>query len=360
MKNLLLSILIICISLPLIGQTFGNAIDLDGIDDYAIVPHHPSLNPGDGSWSMVFWLKAANIEQNSPIVMKRNPESPWTQYSYGIGHGDPHEPEPGKRIRVAHIGSAGTSERSGHSTTEYIDGFWHHFSIIADKSQDGIIIYVDGISVDFIQLYYFGEWPTIETTTDLLIATRTSGSKIKGVLDELSIWNKALDQTHIQQFMYDTLSPNYYNTPDSGLVAYYRFDAYEDLGIGDDGNDDFRDLSSYGNHADSEGSPALIPSGIFVGIEDKLVSDEFNMYPNPASSVVCLQSIVFSQQSSVVEIYDLNGKKLLEQQIPARPADWPAGTENIEIDVSNLKSGVYCCRLILENKNVTKKLIIKK
>ena len=353
MKKILLSILIICISLPLIGQTFGNAIDLDGIDDYAIVPHHPSLNPMDGSWSVVFWLKAANIEQNSPIVMKRNPESPWTQYSYGIGHGDPHEPEPGKRIRVAHIGSAGTSERSGHSTNEYIDGFWHHFSIIADKSQDGIIIYVDGISVDFIPLYYFGEWPTIETTTDMLIATRTSGSKIKGVLDELNIWNKALDQGYIQQFMYDTLSPNYYNTPDSGLVAYYRFDAYEDLGIGDDGNDDFRDLSSYGNHADSEGLPVLIPSGIFVGMEDKLVSDEINMYPNPANDLINLQTTAFRQLTAVIEVYDLNGKKLLEKQIPA-------GTENFKLDVSNLDSGLYCCKISMSEKTITKKLIIQR
>jgi len=339
--------------LPLIGQTFGNAIDLDGIDDYAIVPHHPSLNPGDGSWSVTFWLKAANIEQNAPIVMKRNPESPWTQYSYGIGHGDPHEPEPGKRIRVGHIGSAGTSERSGHSTNGHIDGIWHHFSIIADKSQDGIIIYADGISVDFIPLYYFGEWPTIETTTDLLIATRTSGSKIKGVLDELSIWNKALNQSHIQQFMYDTIPPIYYNTTDSGLVAYYRFDEYEDLGIGADGNDDFQDLSSYENHADSEGSPVLIPSGIFVGVEENLVCDEFNMYPNPASSVVSLKFLVHSPKSATLEIYDLNGTKLLEKQIPK-------GSGEVTVDVSGLESGVYFCRFIIENKSVTKKLIIQK
>ncbi len=84
-----------------------------------------------------------------------------------------------------------------------------------------------------------------------------------------------------------------------------------------------------------------------------------SIYPVPASSVVNLQSTVFSQQSATFELYDLNGRKLLEKQIPARPAGGPARTETVEIDVSDLKSGVYCCRLIMDNKSVTKKLIIK-
>jgi hypothetical protein len=53
-----------------------------------------------------------------------------------------------------------------------------------------------------------------------------------------------------------------------------------------------------------------------------------------------------------IEIYDLNGRKLLQKQIPA-------GTEVIEIDVSSLKSGVYFCKLITEKGNATKKLIIQ-
>lgn len=52
MKKVLLSILVLIIVYPLSGQTFGNAVDLDGIDDYAVVQHHPSLNPMDGSWSV--------------------------------------------------------------------------------------------------------------------------------------------------------------------------------------------------------------------------------------------------------------------------------------------------------------------
>jgi len=49
----------------------------------------------------------------------------------------------------------------------------------------------------------------------------------------------------------------------------------------------------------------------------------------------------------------LNGRKLIEKQIPA-------GTETVEVDVSNLKSGIYFCKLITEKGNATKKLIIQK
>jgi hypothetical protein len=81
------------------------------------------------------------------------------------------------------------------------------------------------------------------------------------------------------------------------------------------------------------------------------------LFPNPAISVVSLHacpygSTVFSRQSAVVEIYDLNGRKLIEKQIPA-------GNETIEIDVSKLATGVYFCQVKLNDKRITKKLIKK-
>ena len=58
-------------------------------------------------------------------------------------------------------------------------------------------------------------------------------------------------------------------------------------------------------------------------------------------------------EDAKIEIYDLNGGLLLNKQ-------FPAGTEEIEIDVSGLQSGIYFCKLITEKGNATKKLIIQK
>ncbi|PLW97559.1 MAG: hypothetical protein C0591_06305 [Marinilabiliales bacterium] len=79
---------------------------------------------------------------------------------------------------------------------------------------------------------------------------------------------------------------------------------------------------------------------------------QLRLHPNPATSIVTLQSSFFNQQSSVAKMYDLDGKKLLEKQIPK-------GTESVEIDISHLSSGVYFIQLQIENKKTTKKLIIK-
>ncbi len=95
-----------------------------------------------------------------------------------------------------------------------------------------------------------------------------------------------------------------------------------------------------------------ITSGIVEVVEAEIL-----IYPNPAKEEFRVTPRKLSGELRVsratVEIYDLNGRKLLEKQIPA-------GTESFELDVSSLNSGVYLCRLILENKSVTKKLIIQK
>ena len=79
----------------------------------------------------------------------------------------------------------------------------------------------------------------------------------------------------------------------------------------------------------------------------------FMVYPNPASSVVNFYLEAGSYHSTSLEIYDLNGRKLLEKKIPTE-------ANEIEIDVSHLKNGVYFCRLFSEKYNVTQKLIIQK
>ena len=100
------------------------------------------------------------------------------------------------------------------------------------------------------------------------------------------------------------------------------------------------------------GNGVLLKYGEISGIGDGVETIPFEIFPNPAVSVIGIQSAVFSRQSSIIEIYDLNGRKLIEKQIPA-------GTEEIEVDVSQMPGGVYFCRLIADENSLTKKLIIK-
>jgi hypothetical protein len=88
------------------------------------------------------------------------------------------------------------------------------------------------------------------------------------------------------------------------------------------------------------------------GIGDGVETIPFEIFPNPVKDKYKVRSATFKVENATIELFDVHGRKLLEKH-------FPAGTEEIEVDVSNLKSGVYGCRLSTENKSVTKKIIVK-
>lgn len=99
------------------------------------------------------------------------------------------------------------------------------------------------------------------------------------------------------------------------------------------------------------GNNTVLKYGEFSGIGEEPKDLLFTIFPNPAKGKFGIRSLEIGVNGGTIEIYDLNGRKLLERQIPK-------GSESIEIDVSSLESGVYFCRLNNENISVTKKLII--
>jgi len=90
-----------------------------------------------------------------------------------------------------------------------------------------------------------------------------------------------------------------------------------------------------------------------VEVEQELEDLAFEIYPNPAAGKFRVQSLKFKVEDAKIEIYDLNGRMLIEKILQA-------GNENTEIEVSHLKNGLYFCRLISEKYSATKKLIIQK
>ena len=86
-------------------------------------------------------------------------------------------------------------------------------------------------------------------------------------------------------------------------------------------------------------------SGSRTSIQNQ-VNDEvkFAIYPNPTSESIHIQGI----DKGIICIYDLNGKKVLEQQI-----------DNRMIDVKQLQSGVYQAIVASENQKLIQKLIVE-
>ena len=96
-----------------------------------------------------------------------------------------------------------------------------------------------------------------------------------------------------------------------------------------------------------------MPGNVITGLDIAGAELNFKVFPNPASSVIRIQSSVLSLQSSILEIYDLHGRKLIEKLISP-------GLEGIDIDVSRLENGIYFCQLLSKQYSGIQKLIIQK
>ncbi len=79
-------------------------------------------------------------------------------------------------------------------------------------------------------------------------------------------------------------------------------------------------------------------------------NQQVKLFPNPASNML---QIEVSQNITSLQIIDFSGKTLYQSE----PF---AGQQQISMDVSTLKEGIYLVRFMGHNQNITQKLIIKK
>ncbi|RLD45257.1 MAG: hypothetical protein DRI89_01535 [Bacteroidetes bacterium] len=101
------------------------------------------------------------------------------------------------------------------------------------------------------------------------------------------------------------------------------------------------------------GNYTVLKYGELSGIGEEIKSLQCNISPNPAKDKLQIKCPDFRTESGTIAILSLYGKELLKREIVK-------GVENIEIDVNKLESGMYFCRVRVDNKSVTKKLIIQK
>ena len=90
-----------------------------------------------------------------------------------------------------------------------------------------------------------------------------------------------------------------------------------------------------------------------TGVIETSLHGSYSIYPNPATDEFEVKSPEFEADGATIELYDLNGRKLLERQIPK-------GSREITVDVRSLQSGMYFCRVTIGDETAAKKLVIKK
>ncbi|MEZ4796202.1 MAG: T9SS type A sorting domain-containing protein [Flavobacteriaceae bacterium] len=85
-----------------------------------------------------------------------------------------------------------------------------------------------------------------------------------------------------------------------------------------------------------------------LGLEDFKIGNNFNLYPNPTSSIL---SVTFKNEvpNGTLEVYDVLGKKAMSQKLKSDVLT--------SINISSLDNGVYFIKVSYDGKSETKRFI---
>jgi Secretion system C-terminal sorting domain len=81
---------------------------------------------------------------------------------------------------------------------------------------------------------------------------------------------------------------------------------------------------------------------------------EVKLYPNPASNTVAIEYVLKENSTVNINVFDMIGKQVISEK---RNED--SGNKIYNLDTSNLKSGIYLLKIITNNHQYSKQLIIK-
>ncbi len=345
----------------------GNAISLDGIDDFLQVADIPELQ-FDGSLTISVWVRTTTMN-NSTILMQYECGNSClsgvanSAYQLGINNQQRNH----FWLRDGNGGGSDLGVFVTDTLNFYNDGNWHLLTGVRDFENNLQLFYVDGVLVGSVSApdSTIGDDDGEEDPLVFGGKYAAGGSYIErflnGEIDEIRIWNVARSHGQIVATMLDTLGSEYYSTADSGLVGYWRFDEFEDLGVNGGGADDIRDYSVNQNHADAEGLPSLVPSGALVSVEiaNDLLPVKYHVsqnYPNPFNPTTTINFSIPEATFVYLKIFNSLGEEiqtLISEELSA-------GNYKYDWNAINLPSGIYFYKLQSENFIETKKMILIK
>jgi len=85
-----------------------------------------------------------------------------------------------------------------------------------------------------------------------------------------------------------------------------------------------------------------------VNIDEQLIADKLNIYPNPSSTQITIELPTTPQKNTSLTIYNLNGQQCLTQ---------PISEPQTIVNVSGLPSGIYFVKVQDDEKVMMGKVI---
>lgn len=170
---------------------FGNenaAYYFDGIDDYIKINYNAILEPS--IFTISVWVKVQKTNRDYATIISSDPDGAQCKHGYGMSY---------FRSGALSFNVDPSSQCKDHTNikTPYniCDGLWHHIVGIYDGK---VLLYIDGNLVGVTS-----NSPYPKTNGDIYIGkgliSRGEKSNIHGFIDELRMYNRALNPLEIKQ-----------------------------------------------------------------------------------------------------------------------------------------------------------------
>lgn len=334
-------------------DTLNKALDFDGADDYVNCGNDASLQITGKEITLEAWINAEKFKSEvwQGVILAKDQGGAGVDFGYMM--------RCGKDGRLNfNVGNGQWNELNSPSMSVTLNT-WHHVACVMDGTN--MIIYVDGIE----QAKKALSSTSIKNASNvnLLIGDSPafSGRVFNGKIDEVRIWNVGRTPEQINKTMNMKLTSEYYSTADSGLAGYWNFDEGEGQTLSDltfNGNDGT--LGSSGGTDTKD--PQWTKSSAIVSIDeitDAEIPTEFLLdqnYPNPFNPSTTISFSVSETGSYKLAVYNVLGQtvdKIFDEEISA-------GKYKVDYNAEHLCSGIYFYRLIGQNVNITKKMILLK
>ncbi len=304
----------------------NNSLYFDGVDDQVVVP--PALLDGLSEFTISVWLRPLRggtiWSDHFPGIWWESVELSTTWFIVNAGNG--------------------TGTRQTLSLQLSADSVWHHYVAMWDGNESSF--YVDGSIFAGPVAAPDAPWATPSRT---VLGGPPQRPPFEGYLDEMSLWRKALTAGQIERVMADTLGPAYYATPDSGLIAYWRFDEPD----GDevyDATPNENDAALAGAARTSGGSPVhRIAAESIPGLIRLLPN-----YPNPFSGETRFTYTLSKSGSIDFDVFDVTGRKVARWSDGVRPA----GTHAVSLGDLDVAPGVYLLQLTTGGHRVVRRIVV--
>jgi len=271
----------------------GSALQFDGIDDYVQVPHDPSIDFGRQDFSISFWLKQSAVDRHMRYIIKGTHESPGTGKRYEVFHHSSNV------VRFA-IDDNVTKSRIEVPNTNFVTNEWVHVVAIRAMASDQLLLYanakLEGSATD--------NTGDISQKEDLFLGVSPDeeNTNFAGLLDDIRIYNYALDITEIQEIYQNGMTA----IKDNSTPATYIFN--------------------------------------------------LTNYPNPFNARTLITYSLPRRTKVTLSVFNLLGqevKRLVDEE-------QFAGQYKIHFDAASLSGGIYFGRLDTGSGIVTKKMICLK